>query len=176
MKQFIGNGKINACCSQLVITGNSNNIPGTYTIVNQINFPNLTFSLISNDLITFNQSTGIFTMQYDGIFFLNSTLNVQASQASAEIHLIPKFNNGTGTPWTTGSGRKTVLTAIKPTQTEWSGMREFVKGNQFIFKIAAHDGNISFKTETLDPGGPDECSVPAAIFYIMRNIKIESLL
>lgn len=172
MTEFIGNGKKGMRYAQLIITGNSNNIPIPFTIVNKINFPNLIFIPQFDNLITYNEITGIFILQHQGILMMSATLNLHAMQASAEIRLIPEFNQGDG--WIPGAGKKVVLTAISPSQIEWTGMKEFKKNTQIRFYFSAISGNIQFKTEMLDPGGLD-CTVPAAIFYLQLHRSFEPL-
>ncbi|KPK96019.1 hypothetical protein AMJ80_02445 [bacterium SM23_31] len=174
MTQFIGNGEINARRAQLVITGNSINIPSTFTTVNATNFTNLTFTPELTNLINYDENTGAITVLEQGFLSMFATLNVQADHASAELQLIPEFNSGSG--WVPGLGRKSVLTAIKPSQVEWNGVKKMQRNEQICFCIAAIDGNIAFKTEYLDPGGPNECLVPAAVLYLHLSKEFESIL
>lgn len=176
MENIIGTGKIGMRCAQLRITGNSNNIPIAFTLMNKINFPNLTFSSEFDNLITYDENTGIFITQHKGVLMMSATLNLNAMQASAELRLIPEFNQNDGNGWITGAGKKVVLTAITPTQIEWAGTKELEKGSQIRFYFSAISGNIIFKTEILDQGGPLECVVPAAMFYLQHHRSFEPLL
>ena len=172
MSDIIGNGKMGMCCAQLVITGNSNPIPEIFTKMNKPNFPNLIFTPEFDGLITFDENTGIFVLQHQGMLLMSSTLNLHSQQASAEIRLIPEFNDGTG--WITGAGKKVVLTAVTPSQIEWTGLKKLNKGSQIRFWFSTLSGNVIFETETLDPGGFD-CTVPAAIFYLQWHREFEPL-
>lgn len=171
--EIIGNGKIGMRCAQLLVTGNSNNIPIAFTIMNKINFPNLTFTPQFDNLITYDENTGIFVLQHQGVLLMSATLNLHAMQASAEIRLIPEFNIGSG--WVRGAGKKVVLTAITPTQIEWTGSKELKKNSQIRFYFSAISGNIIFKTEILDQGGLG-CTVPAAMFYLQLHRSYEPIL
>ena len=148
---FIGNGRLLAKHAQMTVTGNSGNISTVdFEVVNKINFPNLIFTPEFDSLITFDEDTGIYTIIDQGILQLDCSLNIQASQASAEFHLIPEMNFGSG--WEVGCPRKVVLTAIKPGQIGVHGSKYLPKGTMIRFWVKAVSGNITFVTETLDPG------------------------
>lgn len=162
---MIGNGLLLTKIARLVVTGNSGNISTTaYELFNKTDFPLLTFSAELDGLMTFDENSGEFTFVDGGILQMFAIFNLQASVASAEIDLIPEFNPGTG--WVVGSPRRKVLTAITPDQSEFHGTYAINKGDKFRFSLRAFSGNIAFKTETLDPGGPLESILPAAIFYL----------
>lgn len=161
----IGNGRLLAKHAEMNITGNSGNIStANFTVMNKVNYPNLIFSTITDSLISFDEDTGIITTLDAGILQIDCSLNVQASVASAEFHLIPEFNFGSG--WVTGCPRKVTLTAIKPSQVGFHGSKYFGKGTEIRFWVKAVSGNITFITETIDPGGPLEAILPAAVYYI----------
>lgn len=162
---IIGNGRLLAKHAQMTVTGNSGNISTIdFEVVNKINFPNLIFTPESDSLMSFDEDTGIYTLLDLGIMQIDCSLNVQASQASAEFHLIPEFNYGSG--WERGCPRKKILTAIKPGQISFHGSKFFPKDTMFRFWVKAVSGNIIFKTETIDPGGPLEVILPAAVYYL----------
>jgi len=172
---FIGNGKKGMRCAQLVITGNSENIPSDFTIMSLTNFSNLVFTPQLNNLITFDENSGIFTLLHSGVLYMSASLNLHAAQALATLKLIPEFNPGGG--WETGAGKKTVLIATEPSQIEWSGMKELQKNTQLRFLFSSTGpGNIIFETEILDPGGTHECTVPAAIFYLFFHKSFEPII
>lgn len=174
MSDIIGNGKKGLRCAQLIVTGISNNIPLAFTLINQITFPNLTFTKQLNNLITFDENTGIFVLQHQGVLCMSAILNVQASIAFSILELIPEFNQGSG--WETGPGRKAQC-SDEPNQIQFWGMRELKKDTQIRFYFASKGpGQIIFKTETLDPGGPHECILPAAIFYLWFHRSYEPII
>lgn len=163
--EIIGTGKKGLRGAQLIITGNSDNIPSSFTIMSKTNFPALTFIKELNNLITFDENTGLFVLQHQGVLYMSATLNLQASVAMSTLELIPEFNEGE--EWIPGAGRKTVCIATEPDQVAWSGMKELKKNSQIRFFFASKGpGQIIFKTEILDPGGDHECTIPAAIFYL----------
>ena len=57
---MIGNGLKLTFFARLVITGNEA-IPNVDTIMHKINYPNLVFTYTPDNLIDFDQDTGIFT-------------------------------------------------------------------------------------------------------------------
>jgi hypothetical protein len=152
--------------ANVIILGNSRNLSTVnFEVINTTNFANLSIIPNLDGLMTYNTSDGITTLLDDGVLEMDATMNAQADQAAAEFIMVPEFNeNGAG--WVSGVPRKEVLTAIKPSQLSFHGTKEFKKGDQIRFCVKAASGNISFKTETIDPGGPLETILPAAIIYL----------
>jgi len=172
---MIGTGKKGMRCAQLIITGDSNNIPAVFTLMSKISFPNLIFTQQLDNLITFEENTGIFVLQHQGVLYMSATLNLQASIAMSTLELIPEFNQGDG--WNPGAGKKKKCVATDPDQIEWAGMRELQKNTQIRFYFASTGpGEIVFKTEVLDPGGIHECTIPAAIFYLFFHKSNEPVI
>lgn len=165
---MLGSGIIITKQARLIITGTSGNIPtANFVVINTTNFANLSFAAEVDGLIDFVDTTGIFTTKDYGVIEMSATLNVQADQASAEFLLIPQFDFGDG--WVVGLPRKKILTAIKPDQLSFYGMRIMPKGTLMRFWVKAASGNIIFSTETLDPAGALEAILPAAIFNVKLN-------
>lgn len=173
MAGFVGTGEKQTWDGSIKVTGISENIPDSFTLLNKVNFPNLIFTH-ENEMIDFNESTGEITFKIGGCFELSGILNLKASQASAQIEMVPEYDFGSG--WVYGSPRHEILTAIKPRHVTFFGSREIPQNTKARFYFRANSGNIIFETETIDPGGEHECILPAIIFYANMHRACTSLI
>jgi hypothetical protein len=174
-QQKSGSGPIFVRRAHTVITGTSRNISTVdFEIINTTNFAGLTITPSLDGMITYNALAGVTTLLDSGVLEMDATINAQADQAAAEFTLVPEFNEQ-GAGWVPGVPRKEVLTAIKPSQLSFHGTKHFFKGDQIRFCVKAASGNVLFKTETIDPGGPLESVLPAAIIYLKLTREVPGI-
>ena len=152
----------------IIITGNSKTLSGSPEVVNTVNFPNLSFSVSGNGLLTFDETTGIIEILVDGILQISAVINALAIQASGDFIMIPEYNEQNG-GWYPSAPRKEVLTAIKPTQVLLQGSKKFLKNDLIRFNTYAGSGSIALKTEIVNQGGPLQTVLPSAILYFTMN-------
>jgi hypothetical protein len=170
---MIGNGIIITKHATAIVTGTSGSIDTTqFVVLCKTVEPNLIFCCEENNIIDFDEDSGIFTVNDSGCLDMTGVINVQASQASAEFQMIPQFDDCLGAGWYQGNPRKKVITAIKPDQLTFVGSKIVEKGTNIRFQIKAASGNITFNTETIAPGTAIESVLPAAIFYFTLHKTI----
>lgn len=171
MSDAIGNGEILTQHARVIITTPADvDLTASFKVLNKTNFPTLQITVEDNEVIEFNQTTGIFTFLNTGYLTMHAVLNFNANQASANLLMIPEFNEGAG--WTPGLPRKKAMTAIRPDQITWSGAKDIQnKEEKARFCFAEENGAVSLITEVLDPGGPLEVTLPAGIFFLSLQRK-----
>lgn len=171
MSDALGNGEILTQHARVIVTTPADvDLSISYQVLNKTNFPTLQITVEDNELIEFNQITGVFTFLNIGYLTMDAVLNFIANQASANLLMIPEFDEGAG--WVSGLPRKTAMTAIRPSQIAWSGSKEIKNKNEKArFCFAEENGSIALSTEILDPGGPLEVTLPAGIFVASLQRK-----
>jgi len=152
----------------IVITGNSKTLLLTPEIVNTVNFPSLSFLTNGNELLNFNETSGIIEILDDGILQISSVINAKATQATGDFIMIPEYNEQGG-GWYPSAPRKEVLTAIKPTQVLLQGSKMFFKNDLIRFNAYSGSGSITLQTQVLNQGLPLQTVLPAAILYFTMN-------
>lgn len=162
---MIGNGEKWTYFSRLIITGDEA-IPNVDTIVNKTNFALLTFSIIPDGLLEFDEDTGIFTFLRRGLLDISGILNIQTTTGNTEIEVVPEYNDGGG--WTKLSARTAELPVVAAQQSVLTGkIAEVLKGDLLRFIVRSPDASASFKTDIL----PNLAVVPAGIVHFVLWVR-----
>ena len=162
---MIGNGLRLTFFGRLLLTGDQN-IPNTDTIVNNVNFSSLTFSLLLDSLMDFDAVTGIFTFKRRGLLDISGTLNIQTSTGNTEIEVTPEYNDGFG--WTKLNARTAELPVVAAQQSVMTGKIAVVeKGDMLRFIVRSPNASAQFKTVTL----PSGATVPASVVHFILFVR-----
>ena len=149
----------------LIVTGDSELIPATFTDFNIAEFPALTFIESNSGLLTFNSSNGEFTFLQRGKLLITATLNIQTSIGNSRIDIIPFLYDGA---WNSLNGRIATLPVQGINQMVLIGIVNTIieKDHRIRFQVCSPDNKSNFETIILNGA-----IVPAAIidFILFRR-------
>ena len=161
---MIGNGLKLTFFARLVITGNEA-IPNVDTIMHKINYPNLVFTYTPDNLIDFDQDTGIFTFNNRGLLDISGILNIQTTTGNTEIEVTSEYHDQVS--WSKLNARTAELPVIATQQSVLTGkIAQVQKGDRLRFIVRSPNASASFKTDVLGNGAV----VPAAVVHLVLYV------
>jgi hypothetical protein len=155
--KIIGNGKKLTFVGRLLVTGTSAAIPNSFVIFNKTNFPLLVFSTDFDDLLNFDENTGVFEFLQRGFLNVKATINFDTTAQPTRFEVTPFVDSGLG--FVALNARCSNITVLTCNQVVLAGSIKIEKGDKLRFDVRDSNNTAFFKTETLGNGS----IVPAVI-------------
>ena len=106
-------------------------------------------TLVKNNGIQYDTSTGVITFTTAGVYPLLMTLNAYASASGQYLYLYSESNKGSGWVANMYSGREEQLVNSDVSQVVICSNTYRAKGEQLRFQMYSNDSKVSLKTITL---------------------------